>query len=81
MFSIFYETPCKWMPQDLTDDKSTLVQVLGSNALVLTQIYAVILPQWVKSQRSLDVTVTNHIGWVVQIFMQFYAYLSVCMYK
>ena len=28
-WNIFYEISCKWMSLDLTDDKSTLVQVMA----------------------------------------------------
>ena len=66
-WSISYKIALRWMPQDLTDDKSTLVQVLAwwrqATSHYLSQCwptsmspYGVTRPQWVKShyQRRLQ---------------------------
>ena len=59
-WGISYEIALRWMPQDLTDDKSTLVQVMAwchqATSHYLSQCwprslssYGVTRPQWVKS--------------------------------
>ena len=55
-WGISYEIALRWMPQDLTDDKSTLVQVMAwCRQATSSQCwprtlspYGIIRPQWVK---------------------------------
>ena len=60
IFKSSYDNVLRWMPQDLTDDKSTLVQVMAwcsqATSHYLNQCwprsptpYGVIRPQWVKA--------------------------------
>ena len=62
IFRSSHDNALRWMPQDLTDDKSTLVQVMAwcrqATSYYLSQCwlrslspYGVVRPQWVKTNR------------------------------
>ena len=66
IFRSSHDNALRWMPWDLTDDKSTLVQVMAwcrqATSLYLSQYwlssmspYDVARPQWVKVTRSITV--------------------------
>ena len=74
-WGISYEIALRWMPLDLTDDKSTLVQVMAwcrqATSHYLSQCwprslspYGVTRPQWVKTRKFI-------------IVGSFYAFISV----
>ena len=78
-WSISCKIVLKWMPMDLTDGKSTLVQVMAwcrqATSHYLSQCwprslspYGVIRPQWVKqSSTTLHIVVKNNLAHVQQI--------------
>ena len=71
-WSVSCKIVLKWMPMDLTEGKSTLVQVMSwcrqATSHYLSQCwsrslspYGVIRPQWVKAEQTLKTQQTPHI--------------------
>ena len=80
-WGISYEIALRWMPQDLADDKSTLVQVMAwcrqATSHYLSQCwprfmlsYGVTRPQWVKCHRCIVLLFFDDIQWVDLIKIQ-----------
>ena len=79
IFTSSMNNALRWMPRDLTDDKSTLVQVMAwyreATSHYLSQCWpssmsphGVTRPQWIKATgQALDQRITKHIYFVVRI--------------
>ena len=81
-WGISYEIALRWMPLDLTDDKSTLVQVMAwcrqATSHYLSQCwprslspYGVTRPQWVKL-KSCEISFAHNIHFNCRIILKFY---------
>ena len=80
IFTSSKDNTLRWMPRDLTDDKSTLVQVMAwcrqATSHYLSQCwpssmspYCVTRPQWVKLNHSLTWVNIDSMSWHVQNFV------------